>query len=104
MAGDRVGYNVITVRYLAFIFLFHSRLPFKSYLDLPSAGDLKRIKNLVVDTKMRDIKVVSILVKRMLERNVFLFGSVDANEGSATERINELTEIQNARVQTAYKM
>lgn len=75
--------------------------PFKIYLSL---GNLKRIKNLVVDTKTRDIKVVSILVKRMLERSLFLFGSVDANEGSATERINELTEIQNARVQTAYKM
>ncbi|CAI9758935.1 unnamed protein product [Fraxinus pennsylvanica] len=75
--------------------------PFKIYLSL---GDLKRIKNLVVDTKTRDIKVVSILVKRMLERSVFLFGSMDANEGYATERINELTEIQNARVQTAYKM
>ncbi|KAL2500683.1 Small nuclear RNA activating complex (SNAPc) [Forsythia ovata] len=75
--------------------------PFKIYLSL---GDLKRLKNLVVDTKTRDIKVVSTLVKRMLERNVFLFGSVDANEGSATERINELTEIQNARVQAAYKM
>ncbi|CAI9782444.1 unnamed protein product [Fraxinus pennsylvanica] len=75
--------------------------PFKIYLSL---GDMKRIKYLVVDTKTRDIKVVSTLVKRMLERNVFLFGSVDANECSATERINELTEIQNARVQAAYKM
>nr|GMC58652.1 uncharacterized protein LOC109178768 [Ipomoea batatas] len=39
----------------------------------------------------------------MLERNMFLFGFVDINEGSTTERVNELTEIQNARVQTAYE-
>ncbi|XP_059631917.1 uncharacterized protein LOC132274616 [Cornus florida] len=74
--------------------------PFKIYLSL---GELKSLKNLVVDAKGRGIKVVSALIKKMLERNIFLFGFVDKNEGSVTERINELTEIQNARIQVAYK-
>ncbi|KAK2992143.1 hypothetical protein RJ640_017065 [Escallonia rubra] len=66
-------------------------------------GELKRLKNLVIDAKKRDIKVVSALVKRMLERNIFLFGFVDINKASIRERVNELTEIQNTRVQVAHK-
>lgn len=56
MAGDGVGYNVnnaITVKQLDFIFMVHCLLPFTSYLDLPSAGDMKRMKDPVVDTKTR---------------------------------------------------
>ncbi|XP_031110318.1 uncharacterized protein LOC116014405 isoform X2 [Ipomoea triloba] len=68
-----------------------------------SVGELKRLRSLVADAKANNIKVVCALVKRMLERNMFLFGFVDINEGSTTERVNELTEIQNARVQTAYE-
>ncbi|XP_052199132.1 uncharacterized protein LOC127806122 isoform X2 [Diospyros lotus] len=74
--------------------------PFKIYLSL---GDLKRLRSLVVDAKEKGIKVVSALVKKMLDRNVFLFGSVDTNDASVTERVNELTDIQNARIRVAYK-
>ncbi|CAL5360827.1 unnamed protein product [Camellia sinensis] len=74
--------------------------PFKIYLSL---GELKRLRNLVIDVKEKGIKVASALVKKMLERNVFLFGFVDINDGSVTERVNELTDIQNARVQVAHK-
>lgn len=74
--------------------------PFKIYLSL---GELKRLRNLVIDVREKGIKVASALVKKMLERNVFLFGFVDINDGSVTERVNELTDIQNARVQVAHK-
>ncbi|KAI3446888.1 hypothetical protein Pfo_003553 [Paulownia fortunei] len=74
--------------------------PFKIYLSL---GELRLLKNLAFDAKTMGVKVVSALLKSMLERNMFLFGFVGVNEGSATERVNELTDIQNARVQTAYK-
>ncbi|CAI9100849.1 OLC1v1038034C3 [Oldenlandia corymbosa var. corymbosa] len=73
--------------------------PFKIYLSL---GELKRLKNLTVDAKQQDIGVVCRLVKHMLQRNMFLFGSVDSIDGS-TEKLNELTAVQNARVQVAYK-
>lgn len=66
-------------------------------------GELKRLKNLVIDAKRKDIKVVSALVKSMLERNMILFGFVDIHEGSVAERVNELTDIQKAQVQVAHK-
>ncbi|XP_015894176.1 uncharacterized protein LOC107428195 [Ziziphus jujuba] len=74
--------------------------PFKIYLSLE---ELKKLKNLVVDAKEINLKVVSALVKRMLEKNMFLFGFVDINEGSISETVNQLTELQNARIQVAYK-
>lgn len=65
------------------------------------AGELRQLRELVIDAKNMGVKVVAALLKSMLERNMFLFGSVGVNEGSAT--FNELTDVQNARVQTAYK-
>ncbi|PNY01742.1 hypothetical protein L195_g025043, partial [Trifolium pratense] len=56
--------------------------PFKVYI---SVGELKNLRVLVVDAKANDIRVVSALVKRMLERNMFLFGIVDLMESSVTE-------------------
>ncbi|KAF9679759.1 hypothetical protein SADUNF_Sadunf06G0048100 [Salix dunnii] len=66
-------------------------------------GELKKLKTLVINAKEHGIKVVPVLVKRMLEKNMFLFGFVDLNEGSVSETVNQLTELQDARVQVAYK-
>lgn len=66
-------------------------------------GELKKLKDLAVEAKEKDIKVVSVLVKRMLDMNIFLFGFVDINEGSVAERVNELTDLQNAHIKVAYK-
>ncbi|CAN4103528.1 unnamed protein product [Withania somnifera] len=74
--------------------------PFKIYISL---GELKNLRNVVADAKAEDVKVVPALVKRMLDRNMFLFGFVDVNESSAAERLDELTEIQNASIQIACK-
>ncbi|XP_042492490.1 uncharacterized protein LOC122072040 isoform X2 [Macadamia integrifolia] len=73
--------------------------PFKIYLSL---GELKKLKNLVDEVK-ESLKVVPALVKRMLAKNIFLFGFVDINEASATDRINEINKLQNARMQIAYE-
>ncbi|KAL0333956.1 UNVERIFIED_CONTAM: hypothetical protein Sangu_1551800 [Sesamum angustifolium] len=73
--------------------------PYRIYLSL---GELRQLKNLAIESKAKGLKVVSALLKSMLDRNMFLFGFVGVNEGSPTERVNELTDIQNARVQ-AYK-
>lgn len=64
--------------------------------------ELNKLKNLVVTTKEKGLKVVPSLVKKMLEKNMFLFGFVDINEGAVTETLNQLTELQNARIQVAY--
>ncbi|KAB5551905.1 hypothetical protein DKX38_009216 [Salix brachista] len=86
--------------------------PFKIYLSLAVAlvflvaylnGELKKLKTLVINAKEHGIKVVTVLVKRMLEKNMFLFGFVDLNEGSVSETVNQLTKLQDARVQVAYK-
>lgn len=66
-------------------------------------GELKNLRILVVDAKANEIKVVPALVKRMLERNMFLFGSVDLTESAVTETVNHLQQLQNARVQVAYE-
>ncbi|KAI9396421.1 hypothetical protein POPTR_004G126720v4 [Populus trichocarpa] len=74
--------------------------PFKMYFSL---GELKKLKTLVINAKEHGIKGVPALVKRMLEKNMFLFGFVDLHEGSVSETVNQLTELQDARVQVAYK-
>lgn len=87
----------------------HVLIPFLFYVTMYSIysllpiGQLKRLQNLVVDAKEKGVKVVSAIVKRMLERNMFLFGFVDLNEHSFTERVNELTELQNSYIRAAYK-
>lgn len=74
--------------------------PFRIYL---SPWQLKRLKELVIDAKKENVGVVSVLVNAMLDQNLFLFGAVDLKEGSAEERVNELIDVQNARVQHANK-
>ncbi|KAI4377330.1 hypothetical protein MLD38_014976 [Melastoma candidum] len=76
------------------------RPPFRIYISL---SEMRSLKNLVVIAKQRGIQLVCPLVKRMLEEGMFLFGSLDVNEGSLAEKVNQLTELQNARVQLAYK-
>lgn len=65
--------------------------------------ELRKLKDLVVVAKENGVKVVSALVKRMLEKNMFFFGIIHYNEGSIIETANQFTELQNARVQVAYK-
>jgi len=68
-----------------------------------STEELKNLRILVIDAKANDIGVVPALVKRMLERNTFLFGAVDLVECSATETVNQLEQLQKARIQAAYE-
>lgn len=72
-------------------------------LQFHLTGELKNLRNVVAEAKAKDVKVVPALVKRMLDRNMLLFGFVDVNESSASERLDELTEIQSASIQIACK-
>lgn len=83
-----------------FVICFHFAAQF-TYIPALT-GELKKLKNLVVVSKEKGLKVVPALVRRMLKKNMFLFGFVDVSEGS-TETVNQLTELQNARIQLAYK-
>ena len=66
-------------------------------------GEVKKLRILVADAKANDIKVVPSLVKRMLDRNMFLFGSVDLIESSVTETVTQLQQLQDARIKLAYE-
>ncbi|KAF5736567.1 hypothetical protein HS088_TW14G00712 [Tripterygium wilfordii] len=76
------------------------RPPVKIYISI---RELKWLKELVVEAREKDIKVVHVLIKSMLKMNLFLFGYVDLNEGSNMETLNQLTEVQNARIHVAYE-
>lgn len=73
-----------------------------AYLHSYLTGELRKLTELLVDAKEKGVKVVSAVVKRMLDKNMFLFGCLEINEGSATETVNQLTELQNARIQVLY--
>ena len=66
-------------------------------------GEVKKLRILVADAKANDIKVVPSLVKRMQDRNMFLFGSVDLIESSVTETVTQLQQLQDARIKLAYE-
>lgn len=67
----------------------------------PASGELKGLKMLVVDAKKMDISVVPVLVKRMLDKGMFLFGSVDIVGGC--QKVDEVMKLENKRVQMAYE-
>lgn len=73
---------------------------FKIYFSL---GELKRLKDLVIDAKENGIGVVSPLVKKMLKKDMFLFGFVDIAGGSVNERADDIAKLQNKHVQVAYE-
>ncbi|KAK6945141.1 snRNA-activating protein complex subunit 1 [Dillenia turbinata] len=86
------------------LYCLYETQPFKPrYLIYISLGELTKLRELVVDAKEKGIRVVCALVNWMLVKNMFLLGAVEFNEGSVKERINELTDLQNARVGVAYK-
>ncbi|KAK8965388.1 hypothetical protein KSP40_PGU010279 [Platanthera guangdongensis] len=72
----------------------------KIYLSL---GELKRLKILVIDAKENGIQVVPALVKRMLTKNMLLFGSSDTFSDSAKERVHAATKLQERALQIAYE-
>lgn len=67
------------------------------------AGELRRLKALVVNAKENGIKIVSVLIKKMLEKNAFLFGFVNINDYSEKERIKELVDVQNACIKKMHE-
>lgn len=48
-------------------------------------------------------RVVSVLLKRMLERNMFLFGAKGVIEVSATEKVNYHGDEERAHMQAFYE-
>lgn len=63
---------------------------------------MKRLKELVIDAKENGIGVVPAVVKRMLEKTMFLFGFVDILGCSVTQRVEEIAKLQNKRARIAF--
>ncbi|KAK9141750.1 hypothetical protein Syun_011150 [Stephania yunnanensis] len=74
--------------------------PFRVYISL---GELERLKILAIDAKKEYIKVAPALIKKMLDANLFLFGSVEINESSVAHRENEFEKMNKARLKAAYQ-
>ncbi|KAH7682955.1 snRNA-activating protein complex subunit 1 protein [Dioscorea alata] len=84
------------------LYCLHQTQPYKpSFKIYLSLDELRRLRKLVIDAKENGIKVVIALVKRMLVMNMFLFGSVDIAGGSVTQRVEEITKLQNKHIQIA---
>ncbi|GAB2210591.1 hypothetical protein Drorol1_Dr00015859 [Drosera rotundifolia] len=75
--------------------------PFKVYLSL---GELRKLKNLVIDAKKNGIKVVCAIMRKMMEKNAFLFGFFGINDYSGTEKVKELVDAQNAQIKKMHEM
>ncbi|XP_010504085.1 PREDICTED: uncharacterized protein LOC104781182 [Camelina sativa] len=70
---------------------------FKVYISLQELG---KFRDLVVEAKDKGVEIAAAVAKQMLDKNMFIFGAV--GEDSATKKLNQLTELQNARVRFAY--
>ncbi|KAJ4772455.1 hypothetical protein LUZ62_056712 [Rhynchospora pubera] len=72
---------------------------FKIYLSL---GELRKLRNLVGEAKQKKLGSVVAIVKRMQEKNMFLFGFVDILGNTTQQRVDEMTMQQQQRVEVAY--
>ncbi|XP_078437154.1 small nuclear RNA activating complex (SNAPc), subunit SNAP43 protein isoform X1 [Wolffia australiana] len=86
------------------LYSLHEVQPFKpSFKIYISLAELKRLRQLVLDSKKEGLELVSALVNRMMERQSFLFGSVDAvHSDSLKQRVDEVKKLQNRLLETAY--
>ncbi|VVB05991.1 unnamed protein product [Arabis nemorensis] len=86
------------------LYCLHEVQPFKPMFRIfISLHELGKFRDLVVEAKDKGVEIATAVAKQMLDKNVFIFGAVDLNEASSTEKLNHLTELQNARVRLAYK-
>ncbi|XP_023638309.1 uncharacterized protein LOC17885134 isoform X1 [Capsella rubella] len=83
------------------LYCLHEIQPFKPkfriYISLQELG---KFRDLVVEAKDKGVEIAAAVAKEMLDKNMFIFGAV--GEDSATKKLNQLTELQNARVRFAY--
>eukprot|EP01018_Ginkgo_biloba_P033397 Gb_29095 [translate_table: standard] len=72
--------------------------PFKIYLSLK---DLEKLNILVVDAKHNGVGVAVAVVKKMLAKNMFLFGFVEVDEESISKTVNAMEKQQHAHLRVA---
>jgi snRNA-activating protein complex subunit 1 len=84
------------------LYCLYETQPFKPQFKIYfSLEELQKLEKLVIEAKENGIFIVISVVKTMLKKHMFLFGYVDINEASLNQTVNQLTELQNARVKVA---
>ncbi|GJM95267.1 hypothetical protein PR202_ga11979 [Eleusine coracana subsp. coracana] len=71
---------------------------FKIYLSLE---ECKQLKDFVIMAKQNELPLVPVLVKRMLDKGMFLFGFINLLGDNGEKQVEELTASQNKRVKFA---
>lgn len=56
-----------------------------------------------MEAKEKGVEIATAVGKQMLDKNVFIFGAVDFDETSTTEKLHQSIELQNRLVRCAYK-
>ncbi|CAH8320522.1 unnamed protein product [Eruca vesicaria subsp. sativa] len=96
---DLIDEFVETWRGLYCLYCLHETQPFKPkfriYISLEELG---RFWDLIVESKDRVVEIANAVARQMLDRNVFIFGAVDFDEASTTEKLHQSIELQNALV------
>ncbi|TVU33532.1 hypothetical protein EJB05_25355 [Eragrostis curvula] len=71
---------------------------FKIYLSLE---ECKQLKDFVAMAKQNGAPIVQVLVKKMLDRGMFLFGFINLLGDNGEKQVEELTAAQNKRIKFA---
>ncbi|ESQ39571.1 hypothetical protein EUTSA_v10000991mg [Eutrema salsugineum] len=67
------------------------------------AEELGKLRDLIVEAKDKGVEIATAVAKQLLDKNVFIYGAVEVDEASVTEKLNQSTELQNALVRCAYE-
>ncbi|KAG7564307.1 Small nuclear RNA activating complex (SNAPc) subunit SNAP43 [Arabidopsis suecica] len=86
--------------YISLVSFFKPKTIILNLYSFHLAEELGKFRDLVVESKDKGVEIVAAVAKQMLDKNMFIFGAVE--ETSATMKLNQLTELQNARVRFAY--
>jgi snRNA-activating protein complex subunit 1 len=63
--------------------------------------ECRQLKDIVVMAKQNGLQLVPALVKRMLDKDMFLFGYMNLIDDNGDKQVEELTALQNKRVKFA---
>ncbi|XP_018452705.1 uncharacterized protein LOC108823895 [Raphanus sativus] len=63
---------------------------------------LGKLRDLIVEAKDKSVEIATAVGEQMLEKNVFIFGALDFDEASTTEKLHQSIELQNTLVRCAY--
>ncbi|KAF8079464.1 hypothetical protein N665_1026s0021 [Sinapis alba] len=104
--GHMVSINSFSRRLggLYCLYCLHEIQPYKPkfriYISLEELG---KFRDLIVEAKDKGVEIATALGKQMLEKKVFIFGAVDFDEASTTEKLHQSIELQNTLVRCAYQ-